>query len=113
MFPRLSKLSITTCPQLQQFPFIPSVTKLEVGWDLSKALLDSFQNLPNLESLYISSDTELTSFPDDMLGSLKILHIRFFRKLEALPGGLANLNALQELNILECDSLEIITEEVL
>ena len=107
-----------TCSHVSQncLPFLPSVTTLEVSGGLNRVLLGSIQNLPNLEILDIFNDAKLTSFPDDMLGglnNLNILEISCLPKLEALPSGLANLNALQHLHILNCNSLERITEEVL
>ncbi|XP_028787894.1 disease resistance protein RGA2-like [Neltuma alba] len=97
MFPRLSKLDITHCPQLN-LPFLPSITQLQVTNGCSKELVGSIhQNLPNLECLALSGDGELTSFPEEMLVGLKHLH--------------ANLKALEQLQISECNNLETITEE--
>ncbi|XP_028754371.1 putative disease resistance protein RGA3 [Neltuma alba] len=97
MFPRLSKLDITHCPQLN-LPFLPSITQLKVTNGCSKVLVGSIhQNLPNLECLALSGDGELTSFPEEMLVGLKHLH--------------ANLKALVKLQIARCDNFETITEE--
>ncbi|XP_028754373.1 putative disease resistance protein RGA3 [Neltuma alba] len=77
MFPRLSKLDITHCPQLN-LPFLPSVTQLQVTNGCSRALVGSIQNLPNLERLDLNGDGKLTSFPEEMLVGLEHRkHLRF------------------------------------
>ncbi|XP_028787896.1 disease resistance protein RGA2-like [Neltuma alba] len=113
MFPRLSKLDITHCPQLN-LPLLPSVTQLQVTNGCSRALVGSIQNLPNLERLDLNGDGKWTSFPEEMLVGLEHLkHLRFFglRRLKVLPTGRANLKALEQFQIALCENLETITEE--
>ncbi|XP_028754372.1 putative disease resistance protein RGA1 [Neltuma alba] len=115
MFPRLSTLDVTNCPQLN-LPFLPSVTQLQVARGCSKVCVGSIQNLPNLERLLLNGYVGLTPPPEKMLEGLqhlKELRLFCFPKLEVLPTGLANSKALEQLHISYCENLETITEEVL
>ncbi|KAJ7942583.1 Disease resistance protein [Quillaja saponaria] len=103
MFPRLDGLFITSAPKLI-LPLLPSVRHLSVS-GCNEELLRSISNCPNL-----------TLLPDGMmreLTCLKELEIRGFNKLEVLSNELIGLNALQILNIQNCDVLESFTEQAL
>ncbi|KAF7809252.1 putative disease resistance protein RGA3 [Senna tora] len=115
MFPCLSMMEISQCPKLT-LPCLLSVTELRILERSNQLLLASIPNLCKLESLWFRCNKELTSFEDGMLRGLtclKELHICDYTKLEVLPIELINSNALEELHIELCHSLEPLTEQVL
>ncbi|WMV43241.1 hypothetical protein MTR67_036626 [Solanum verrucosum] len=113
-FPVLEDMIILWCPVFV-IPTLSSVKKLVVHGEKSDAIgFSSISNLRALTSLYIRSNYEAASLPEEMfksLANLKYLEISCFKNLKELPTSLASLNALQSLTIDHCDALESIPEE--
>ncbi|KAK7252350.1 hypothetical protein RIF29_36221 [Crotalaria pallida] len=115
MFQNLSVLQITDCPKLV-LPCLPSLKELRIKGKYNQDMLSSVHKFYNLENLQFVDNDELTCFPYGMLGdhiSLKTLEIYRYSKLEVLPLGIMNINAMQKLFIKYCDNLEPLTEQVL
>ncbi|KAK4728225.1 hypothetical protein R3W88_021213 [Solanum pinnatisectum] len=111
-FPVLEEMTFYWCPMFV-IPTLSSVKTLKV-YVTDVTVLRSICNLRALTYLYISSNYEAASLPEEMfksLANLKYLEISFFKNLKELPTGLASLNALQSLTIDHCDALESIPEE--
>ncbi|OIW10468.1 hypothetical protein TanjilG_00408 [Lupinus angustifolius] len=111
----LEFLQISHCPKLA-LPCLPSLKQLQIEGKSSHDLLSSIHIFHSLECLRFMDNEELISFPDEMLRgltSLKKLEIYYYSKLEVLPLEIMNLNAIQELNINHCNSLEPVTDQML
>lgn len=116
MFPRLSKLRVTECPNLLSLHSLPSLTDLCIEGKYNQDLPSALHKFSNLESLHFSGNEELTCFPDGILrnlASLKQLGFHQHSKLELLPTEINNLGALQKLYVTGCDSIESLTDQVL
>ncbi|XP_057448409.1 putative disease resistance protein RGA3 [Lotus japonicus] len=117
MFPCLSGLEITECPQLLGLPCLPYLKNLQIQGKCNEYLLSSIHKFSNLEQLWLRENEELTCFPIGMLSnltSLKRLGIFQYSKLEELlPNEIASLDALDELEINNCESIKSLTTEVL
>jgi hypothetical protein len=116
MFIRLSKLTISQCPNLLGLPFLPALKELRVKGKCSWELLSSFHKLHNLEVLELGDNEEVSCFPDDMLSnlaSLKVLEISNHSKLKSLPIETINPFVLSRLLISNCENLEPLKDEVL
>ena len=72
IFRRLSQMEISHCPKFA-LPHLPSLRTLYIDGKCSQALMGSFHNVHNLESLGFWDDEELASFPDGMLRNLTSL----------------------------------------
>ncbi|CAL0311986.1 unnamed protein product [Lupinus luteus] len=115
MFQRLSELQISHCPKLA-LPCLPSLNQLRIEGKSSHDLLSSIHIFHSLECLWFMYNEELISFPDEMLRDLtplKKLEICKYSKLEVLPLEIMSLNAIEELNINHCNSLEPLTDQML
>ncbi|KAK2427407.1 putative disease resistance protein RGA3 [Trifolium repens] len=116
MFTRLSKLTISECPNLLGLPFLPSLKKLFVRGKCSWEFLSSIHKFHNLESLNLGDNEEVTCFPDDMLSnltSLKELRIQNYSKLKLLSIETINPCVLRKLLIYNCENLESLKDEAL
>ncbi|XP_057447694.1 putative disease resistance protein RGA3 [Lotus japonicus] len=118
MFPSLSKIKMTECPQLLGLPCLVSLKSLQIEGKCNQYLPSSICNFPRLEHLYFGGNDELTCFPSGMLSrnltSLKRLEINGYSKLEELlPNEIVNLAVPQHLIIYRCESLKSLTNGVL
>ncbi|XP_058007830.1 putative disease resistance protein RGA3 [Hevea brasiliensis] len=115
----LRRLRITKCQSLSYFPKnilggLTRLTFLQIG-GFSEELdsfpyLNSIQDLPSLETLWIYGDDRgrIKSLPDQLqsLTTLKALYIWCFDEMEALPEWLGNLSSLKYLRFWNCDNLK-------
>ncbi|XP_058776897.1 putative disease resistance protein RGA4 [Vicia villosa] len=116
MFPYLSKLQIFKCPVMLELPCLPSLSYLYVGGKCNQHLLRSIHKHHTLEELIFTKHKELSCFPDGMLRdltSLKFLGIYHLSKLEQLPAEINNINVIQEINIIDCENLKSLPDEVI
>ncbi|KAK2427406.1 putative disease resistance protein RGA3 [Trifolium repens] len=115
MFTRLSKLTISECPNLLGLPFLPSLKELFVRGKCSWEFLSSIHKFHNLESLIFRDNKEVTCFPDDMLSNLtsKKLRIQNYAKLKLLSIETINPCVLRKLLIYDCENLESLKDEAL
>nr|KYP56414.1 Putative disease resistance protein RGA3 [Cajanus cajan] len=116
MFPCLAMLKITKCPKLLGLPRLSSINNLHIKGNCNQDLLSSIQKLNSLESLWLEDNEELTCFPDGMLynlTSLKKLRFDELPNLEVLQNEIINLNVIQELDILYCDNLNSVVDDIL
>ncbi|XP_058007869.1 putative disease resistance protein RGA3 isoform X1 [Hevea brasiliensis] len=118
-FHSLRRLRITECQSLSYFPKnilggLTRLTFLQIG-GFSEELdsfpyLNSIQELPSLETLWIYGDARgrIKSLPDQLqsLTTLKTLRIFRFNGMEALPEWLGNLSSLKYLSFWDCDNLK-------
>ncbi|KAI5661281.1 hypothetical protein M9H77_20604 [Catharanthus roseus] len=135
-YPRLSKLILRNCPNLNSLPVFPSVQQLQLQGcnpmilkcleqttslsTLEIAGIDELSYIPGgllrknclLNHLKISSCPKLQSLGSEMAGlaSLRSLTIRWCENLFSLPNGLQNLTALESLEISDCHSLRTFPE---
>ncbi|CAN4116664.1 unnamed protein product [Withania somnifera] len=111
-FPSLHEMWIEDCPSLT-FPRLLSLRNLRII-ECSNMMLASISNLCSLTCLEISSNKELTSFPEEVLTyltDLETLAIGGFTKLQVLPNSLASLTALKSLSISHFHQLESLPEQ--
>ncbi|KAG8373777.1 hypothetical protein BUALT_Bualt11G0060400 [Buddleja alternifolia] len=137
-FPCLRKLKIEGCPKLSGLPFLPTLRSLDIS-DSSVTLVGTITCITSLKSLVLSDFADLDVLPTgllqnqkdlenlqirklpvrtlsnmlDNLSSLRTLHLDGCSKLEFLPEGLQCLNALENLEISSCDSLESVPATIL
>ncbi|KAF2296384.1 hypothetical protein GH714_037665 [Hevea brasiliensis] len=118
-FPALKVLGFRSMKSLLELKATPvgGLTRLrflEIG-GFSEELdsfpyLNSIQDLPSLEFLWIYGDIRgrIKSLPDQLqsLTTLKTLNIVYFNGMEALPEWLGNLSSLKYLGFWDCDNLK-------
>ncbi|KAK2373600.1 putative disease resistance protein RGA3 [Trifolium repens] len=111
MFTRLSKLTISRCPNLLGLPFLPALKQLKVKGKCSWEFLSSIHKFHNLQSLILRDNKEVTCFPDSMLSnltSLEKLSIESCENLESLKDeALQGLHSPEKLEILECPKFNL------
>ena len=112
--PSLDFFLILDCPKVELFPEggLPSNLK---GIRISFHMGCGLQNLPFLTDIKIYGKSEVVeSFPEEQLlpTSVTFLGIWFFPNLKSLDKKwLQHLNALEELNILNCPNLNCMPEQ--
>ncbi|KAL6326902.1 hypothetical protein AAG906_012178 [Vitis piasezkii] len=112
LFSNLKKLTIVDCPNMSDFPNLPSLESLELN-DCNIQLLRMAMVSTSLSNLIISGFLELVALPVGLLRNnmhLLSLEIKDCPKLRSLSGELEGLCSLQELTISNCDKLESFLE---
>ena len=112
LFSNLKKLTIVDCPNMTDFPNLPSVESLELN-DCNIQLLRMAMVSTSLSNLIISGFLELVALPVGLLRNkmhLLSLEIKDCPKLRSLSGELEGLCSLQKLTISNCDKLESFLE---
>ncbi|RVW19734.1 putative disease resistance protein RGA4 [Vitis vinifera] len=112
LFSNLKKLTIVDCPNMTDFPNLPSVESLELT-DCNIQLLRMAMVSTSLSNLIISGFLELVALPVGLLRNkmhLLSLEIKDCPKLRSLSGELQGLCSLQKLTISNCDKLESFLE---
>ncbi|KAL1315838.1 disease resistance protein RGA2-like isoform X1 [Arachis hypogaea] len=120
-FKSLKELTLIELPKLERIirdegvEMLPLVSKLTISCS-PNLKLPLLQSVEVLQIQGLESDNEVVaSFPEEIFLSMryvKQLRISIFPKLKVLPQELGTLSSLQELDIVGCDELESLAENV-
>ncbi|XP_062020951.1 putative disease resistance protein RGA1 [Rosa rugosa] len=111
-FPHLSKLTVRSCPKLQQISLPQSLQHLELR-DCNPTLM-CIEHLTLLSVLVIEKIPELTSLPEGLFVSARLFSLEILScpKLRSLPLKMGNLTALKSLTIRWCEELSTLPQSI-
>ncbi|XP_055959666.1 putative disease resistance protein RGA3 [Mercurialis annua] len=108
----LNRLHVDNCPRLS-LPCLVSLKDLYIR-GCTETLFKSISNLSSLDSLCVSENSDLTSFPVGMLQKLTalgVLSLQRIPNLKVLPDDLVGVNSLATLLVKGCHELECLPEK--